>query len=240
MRKRYVMYEMLRRILLLAKAIEALLTRDGQNETGCQPEVVGVRFDGETDSAASERLRELYEADQNAREADAQTDWGKIQAADRARRNAVLGLLQAGQLQAAEDLFRAALIFQHGDCSDHYALAADLAWRAHESGYNGAGTLYAAALDRHRMSNGQFQIYGTQFVYGWDSRFHLCPVVGDVTDEERLGLGMPTLAEKRAEADELTDLFGLEPHPAQRWTALPLIGRWLVEFSVVWESLKFS
>lgn len=50
-------------------------------------------------------------------------------------------------------LFHAGLIFQHGNCAEHFQLARELAQRAIEQGDHSLKSLYAA-IDRYLVSVG--------------------------------------------------------------------------------------
>ena len=79
------------------------------------------------------------------------------------RRQEVHRMLDAGQVQTANDYFHAALIFQHGRQPDEYLLAHVLAVYAISLGDKDARWLAAATLDRFLLSISRPQIYGTQF-----------------------------------------------------------------------------
>src|SRR5690606_34127916 len=83
---------------------------------------------------------------------------------DRARRDAVMALLADGWPEAADDLYAAAWILNHGDLPEEAALGSRLAARAAELGRPGARWLAAAALDRSLMYAGLPQKYGTNMV----------------------------------------------------------------------------
>ena len=93
-------------------------------------------------------------------------EFKKADAEDRQRRTEVMGYLRQGKITAADDLGYAALIFQHGTCLDHFALAHLLAAKAVERGSELARTLYALTLDRYLVAAGKPQRFGTQY-YRW-------------------------------------------------------------------------
>jgi hypothetical protein len=156
---------------------------------------------GAYDRAVSARVAALYLADQAARALPAGAG-PEIAEADRQRRVEVLGYLEAAQVQTPRDLVYAAFIFQHGNCPAHYLLANRLAQIALEAGDPEARWIYAATLDRYRMSRGEPQQYGTQYTLV-DGRYALYPVDPATTDEERAQYDVPPLAEAQARAETM-------------------------------------
>ena len=86
-----------------------------------------------------------------------------IRVNDDAREIRVHTLLDTGEITAATDYFRAALIFQHAGTSDGYLLAHILAEVAVAKGDSSALWLSAATLDRYLINIHQKQVFGTQF-----------------------------------------------------------------------------
>jgi len=161
----------------------------------CDP-AIGSFFFGEHESPeVTERLKELFAADQAARQADS-IDWERLSEEDRQRRVEVLGYLTHGRLIAPESLYYAAFIFQHGNCPDHYQLAHQLAERALDGGFDQARWIFAATLDRYLLSIGQPQKYGTQFLVQEDGQWVLQPYDPSTTDEERARYNVPRLGEQ--------------------------------------------
>lgn len=113
--------------------------------------------------------------------------------------------LEAGRITSAESLYYAAFIFQHGDCPDHYKLANRLAGRALDLGYADARWIFAATLDRYRLSQGQPQRFGTQYVSRDGCTYVLEPVDPKTTDALRARYNVPPLAEAKAMAEEFSD-----------------------------------
>ncbi|MBZ9753331.1 hypothetical protein K7W42_21075 [Deinococcus sp. HMF7604] len=178
------------------------VTLDG---TGCRPALGLVVLGVTPDAAASIQMARLLTADQAARQGavnPAAVDWAAVARADETRRAQTLALLRAGRLSSAQDFFGAALIFQHGDCPQHFQLAHLLAARAFAlGGVKSAGWLTAATYDRWQMSLGRLQTYGTQFVEVGPCDIQLAPVAPGTTDRERERLGVPALVLARAQAD---------------------------------------
>ncbi|MCB9460666.1 MAG: hypothetical protein H6670_13515 [Anaerolineaceae bacterium] len=203
----------------------------------CQPEVSDIRFDGVYDIAVSAHLIQLYNEDQAIRQPGQAINVEQLITDDRLRREVVLGYLQAGQITRADDLYRAALIFQHGDCPAHYQLAADLAYRAYEDGYTTAGWLYAAALDRYQQNTGRLPSYGTQYTIDIRGHFAQCPVDGSITDAERAELGLASLADLHARASSFDGQFQVEPSSWGAFAELPGIGPYFYQVSLIWACL---
>ena len=148
----------------------------------------------------NEELRQLYEADQGDRRAGQLSP--DVVERDRARRQRVAELLEASAAESGEDLFHAAMVFQHGDGLDDYQRARDLALRAAELGHRPGRWLAAAALDRWLMRQGRPQKYGTQYRVT-DGGYELYEVDPATTDEERAEWNVPPLAEARRRAKDL-------------------------------------
>jgi hypothetical protein len=155
----------------------------GWSNSSCNPRIDAIIYGTIADPVISQRLQTLFASDQAAR-ATEPIDWDTLHTADLDRRVEVLDYLQKGQVVTAEDLYHAAMIFQHGNCGNHFKLANELARRAVEQGHEGAKWLYAAALDRYLQSEGKLQKFGTQY-YNFRNRWELYPVDPTTTDEER-------------------------------------------------------
>lgn len=79
--------------------------------------------------------------------------------------------------------------------------AMELAWQAHGEGVPGAGRLFATAVDRASVLQSRRQRFGT-FAYDHQGDLVLAPLDGSVDDQQRLELGLGTLASMRIELDE--------------------------------------
>ncbi len=169
----------------------------------CTPPVGEIAFGAEQDWVISGRLAQLRSTDQAERQPGEEFDLERMIVEDRERRIEVMGYLEAGQVNRPDDLLHAALIFQHGDCPAHYTLAAQLAERAAKQERPDAYWLYAAAIDRYLLSIGRLQRYGMQYNASPDGQIFLCPVNTDFPDEERLKIGLVTLAEAHETAAEI-------------------------------------
>ncbi|KPF82470.1 hypothetical protein IP78_03640 [Brevundimonas sp. AAP58] len=154
--------------------------------------------------ASNAELAALFEADQAPRtNPDATVNWSVISEQDRARRARTRELLDGGQINSADDYWRAAFIFQHGDRPEDYLLAHSLAVVAVGLGRQDATWIAAATMDRYLQSTGQPQIYGTQFqirdgeTTQGDFNRELLP------DQVRRSSNVPTLAEQARSLDEI-------------------------------------
>jgi hypothetical protein len=153
----------------------------------------------------NKELQALYEQDQADRRGFEQFDQEQLQQMlqrDRARRQRVEELLESESLQAPEDYFHAAMIFQHGETLAHFWQAHELAMRGAELGHPTCRWLVAAAYDRWLMNQGKPQKYGTQYVTR-EGRWVLYEVDPTTTDAERGDWNVPPLAESLQSAEEM-------------------------------------
>jgi hypothetical protein len=155
-------------------------------------------------------MASIYEDDQKVRQGDfaARTDWDTIEKADRARRERVAALLAAGALHTADDYWKAAFVFQHGDRSDDYLLAHTLGLVAVAKGDQGAAWIAAAALDRYLQSVHQPQIYGTQFLGVGPATTQGSYNRKLISDALRTELGVPT---ETSQAEQLKTMQSRAP-----------------------------
>ena len=161
-----------------------------------------LTLDQETDLAIVLRMDKLFSADQAARYLPG-SDAQQLDRDDTARRVEVSGYIQNGQIHNERDLVYAAFIFQHGDCPEHYHFANQLAKIALDAGYEEAGWIYAATLDRYLMSLGELQKFGTQYTRV-EGELKLYPVDPTTTDAERARYNVPPLSEiEQTRSDEL-------------------------------------
>ncbi len=150
-------------------------------------------------------LARIHEEDQaDRRPGPDGIDWSMVAPRDAARRARVREMLAAKEVRTAVDYFHAAMVFQHGEPPDDYALARELALEAVklDPTNDRAKWLAAAAEDRHLMNQGKPQRYGTQF-HKVDGRWALYDVDPSVTDEERAKWNVPPLAVARQRADQM-------------------------------------
>jgi hypothetical protein len=161
----------------------------------------------EKGSMMNEELQALYKQDQADRQAFEQLDRKQRQQVlkrDRERRQRVEILLKGELIQAPEDFFHAAMIFQHGERLEHFRQAHELARRGAELSHPNCRWLSAAAYDRWLMNQGKPQKYGTQYTSRDNIPYRLWDVDPTTTDEERTAWNVPPLAEALRQADELT------------------------------------
>lgn len=111
------------------------------------------------------RLKELYEADQKDREKiyDSAESVRELKHKDAMRKTLVLEMISQGQVNTPNDLYHAAVVFQHGSEPKDFLAAHRLAAVAAINGHRPSRWLVAASLDRFLMSAGLAQVYGTQF-----------------------------------------------------------------------------
>ncbi len=156
-------------------------------------------------------LADLYAADQKDRaEQLYQKDHDLFLARDQARMARARGIYEQRQTAhvSPEGLFNLAMLFQHGEGSDDYLKAWNLAKESEAAGYTASAWLTAAAEDRYLLSLGQKQKWGTQFNVNKEGELALLDMSSDeesgVTDEVRAAKGISTRAEKQEELKEMT------------------------------------
>lgn len=174
------------------------------------------------------RLIELFEEDQRARmhhPAHGTDAYRALRSDDAERRAEARELIAHEEALSGEELYCAAMIFQHSDEIDDIHLAHGLARRAAESGYRPARWLAAASLDRWLMYQGRPQKYGTNIVPD-GRRQRVWDVDPRTGDDERAIWDVPPLEEMHRRAERLTHS---EPMPsmsdAPAWL-LAAIERW--------------
>lgn len=159
-------------------------------------------------------LKAIFDADQAdrtngsmAREPEA------VLCRDRRRREITLEHFKSGKLRTAVDYFRAAMVFQHSmdDIRLAHALSTIAAYL--DPSKPQYRWLSAASWDRLLTQHVQPQWYGTQYQSDEHGMF-LYPVAeGAVNDEERLQMGVPTLAAAQRMA---MDIPAIEGKPARK------------------------
>jgi len=155
--------------------------------------------------AASDRpdLVRMFEEDQADRTATS-IDWAAVQPRDQARLAKVKELFAAGGLQTGGDLYRAAMILQHGTVPEDFLLAHEFCVAAMALGKADDATrwLAVASEDRFLMNLDRPQRFGTQYRSEGSEPIRLYKVDEGVTDQLRHIMASPTLAEAKArEAD---------------------------------------
>ena len=143
----------------------------------------------------SQELKEMYEADQEDRKnwRTSETNWEVVKPRDNARLKRVEKLYSQGLLKNADDIYHAAMIYQHGDKPEHYKKAMELSKKAGGLGHPDGKTFSALAEDRYLLEIGKAQIWGTQFTReNFNEQWRLKePFDRDArTDEERKEMGL--------------------------------------------------
>ena len=152
----------------------------------------------------NENLMALVRADQGDRAGE--IDWAALNQHDKERRDQVSAMLAAGQLRTGRDFYNAAMIFQHGDTPDDYALAFSLTTIARKLApeHPAPKWLFAAAFDRYLLSRNMPQWYGTQSMIPANSDVETLQPIDQkaATDNDRQALNVPRLQDKLAEIAE--------------------------------------
>lgn len=112
-------------------------------------------------------VKAIVEADQAVR----QQDWSKLKASDferlarddSKRLKRIKDILKAGAVRTANDFDRAALVCQHGETFDDYALAHELSVCSMLLGQKSASWLAGASYDRMLVNAGLPQRFATQY-----------------------------------------------------------------------------
>lgn len=130
----------------------------------------------------------------------------KVSRTDEERIKRVLELLAKGAVQTPEDKYNAALVLDHtpldfcekrlvSKSADNYLLAHYLAKESFEAGYDKAGILVAATIDRYLSFTEGHQKYGTnRIITQKTGQEMLVPIDRSVPDSERAKYGVPPLA----------------------------------------------
>jgi hypothetical protein len=153
----------------------------------------------------NEELKSLFEQDQADRKEwrnSSQKQIEQVVQRDRERRQRVEELIASAALQAPEDYFHAAMIFQHGETLEHYWQAHELARRGAELGHRIARWLTAAACDRWLMRQGKPQKFGTQYTLK-EGKWVLYEVDPATTDVQRTEWNVPPLAQALQRAEKM-------------------------------------
>ena len=141
----------------------------------------------------NQELQELYTMDQEDRSSkdSMQSLLNRnpqlVRERDAARRERVYELL---------DYERAGMIFQHGLDTTASSMAVKLMQTAIEMDSSINKWLLAAAIDRDLMWRKEPQIFGTQYIVQLDNSIELYKMdTTQITDQERIEHGVPTLSE---------------------------------------------
>ena len=121
---------------------------------------------------------------------------------DQARRARGMQKLGHGEIRTSRDFYHLAMLLQHGGLAEHYHLGHELARRAWKAGYEPAGWLAAATLDRWLMHVGLPQKFGTQYSFS-NGCWRVYPVDATVSDDERMRWGVPRLEQAYERAEQM-------------------------------------
>lgn len=150
------------------------------------------------------KLEELFQADQADRQKvyDNAAALKELHHRDAMRRSLVRQMIAAGEVNTPNDLYRAALILQHGLEPKDFLAAHRLSAMAAVNGQRAARWLMAASLDRFLMSLGQPQLYGTQFEHNAEeNKYQLRLPIDDagLLPFEKAFFNVPPIAERLAQ-----------------------------------------
>lgn len=160
-------------------------------------------------SANSKEIAKIMAEDQKDRESDwskfTSADFENLRKRDKGRLRTVKGLVKAGKLATGDDYFNAALVCQHGDSFEDYALAHELSVASMMLGHRSGAWLAAASYDRMLINMGHRQRFGTQW-FIVEGKQLLSPVdEADMNETERKAIGRLTLAEIRERAKKFLE-----------------------------------
>jgi hypothetical protein len=134
--------------------------------------------------------------DRNQINWDDKNEVDKLRQKDKERKQKAKELVENGSLISGLDYHHAALIFQHGETTEDYKLAHELADKAVKLGDETAKWLFAATFDRWLLSEDKPQRYGTQFKQNGKRKWELAqPIDLSITDEERAKYKVPPLSD---------------------------------------------
>lgn len=150
------------------------------------------------------KLEELYQADQKDRERvySSSEEIKALKQRDAMRRTLVSEMVSRGEVNTPNDLYNAAVIFQHGAEPRDFLTAHRFACIASINGHRPARWLMAATLDRFLMSVGLAQTYGTQFEHNADeNKYQLRLPIDDsnILPFEKKFFNVPTVMERLAQ-----------------------------------------
>lgn len=113
------------------------------------------------------KLLELYQADQKDRERvyESAADVEQLRQRDGERKALLAEMISRGEVNTANDLYHAAVIFLHGHEPKDFLAAHRFSCLAAIGGHRAARWLVASSLDRFLMASGMPQVYGTQFEF---------------------------------------------------------------------------
>lgn len=155
-----------------------------------------------TDNAEVQKIVDADQADRANWNKLSEAEMKAMPANDQQRNLRVREIVKEGGLHTAKDFANASMVMQHSPAFAGYQLAHELAVCSMLLGNHGMGRwLVAATYDRMLVSIGFYQRFGTQGAAMLTPQSKTEPSEVDETgicDAERLALGCPTLAAKRA------------------------------------------
>lgn len=154
-----------------------------------------------TGTSDNPEVKTIVDADQ----AVCQQDWSKMKAADfeklakedTKRLKRIKDILKAGGVRTANDFDRAALVCQHGETFDDYALAHELSVCSMMLGQKSAAWLAGASYDRMLVNAGLPQRFATQYSINLGQTILTRVDTGGINDTERKAVVRVTLQEAR-------------------------------------------
>ena len=166
--------------------------------------VLGARSPQVTPAAAAspnQQLLLIYEADQSdPRPYGTPEEIKSTDARAQQRRAEVAAILATGQVQSADDFYRAAIVYQHSSAPQDHLIAHVLATIAGYKGHKRARWLSAAALDVYLHDTKQPQIFGTVYFRNGDRKAFDETTLSDALRE---GFCVPPLADQQKNANLL-------------------------------------
>lgn len=148
--------------------------------------------------SSNKRLIELFEENQKLRFSSTEKDWQnkkftqKLEFQEKKARQEITRMLKDGKIRTADDFYRAAFMFQHGDNYKSYSLAVTLAAVSMLLGESWAKNFYTKTIDRFLLSLNQPQIFFTQYVMH-KGRWSLSPYNKNISSKVRKLFGAETL-----------------------------------------------
>lgn len=140
--------------------------------------------------ASNKELVDLFKRIQKIRYESNEDEWKdkkfitKLSSLEKKASQKILHLLKNKKLKTADDFYRAAFVFHHGENFEMYLKAVALAAISNHLGEPWGKNMYAVALDRLMVSIGLPQYFGSQYEIK-KGKWQLFPVNETTTDEER-------------------------------------------------------
>jgi hypothetical protein len=153
------------------------------------------------------KLEELYQADQHdrAKVYDSARAVEELKQRDAMRRHVVTEMISRGEVNTPNDLYNAAVIFQHGSEPRDFLTAHRLASMGAINGHRLCRWMMAASLDRFLMAVGIAQVYGTQFEHNpEDNKYQLrLPIDdGNILNWEKKFFNVPSVMDRLAQLNK--------------------------------------